>query len=81
MSVRRMRYDIKPGTKVKVSKMEPNRAKLRVKAMGEKIFPSTRWNVKMGKNARIMMTLEKRMGRPISMAVFFKLVIRHEYVP
>ena len=37
--------------------------------MGEKSFASTRWNVKMGRNAVMMMALEKRIGRPISAAV------------
>jgi hypothetical protein len=58
--------------------IDPSKAKLSVNAIGEKIFPSTRWNVKIGKNAKIMITLENKIGRPISMAVFLRLVIRHE---
>ena len=50
------------GSTVKVSSTAPMSAKLNVSATGVKIFPSTRWNVKMGTKARMMMALEKSTG-------------------
>lgn len=42
----------KAGISVSVSKIAPSSAKLSVKAIGEKILPSTRSNVKIGKRRR-----------------------------
>ena len=37
--------------------------------MGEKILASTRWKVKMGKKAMMIIAFENRIGLPISVAV------------
>ncbi len=44
--------------------------------MGEKIFPSTRWKVKMGRKARMMMALENRIGWPMDRAVLRSVCMR-----
>ena len=56
------------GTRVRDSTSEPSSAKLNVKAMGEKMRFSTRWNVKIGRKAVMMISLEKTIGRPMRSA-------------
>ena len=39
--------------------------------------PSTRWNAKIGRKAMMMIALEKSIGWPSSIAVFFSALSRH----
>src|ERR1019366_7775393 len=54
------------GTSVSERSSEPSSAKESVNAIGENIRFSTRWNVKIGRNAVITITFAKRIGRPIA---------------
>ena len=50
---------------VRDSISDPSNAKVSVYAIGEKIRFSTRWKVKIGRKAVMMIAFEKRIGRPI----------------
>ena len=57
------------GTRVRVRIRPPSSAKERVSATGVKIRPSTRWKVKIGRKATMMMAFENMIGEPSSTQV------------
>ena len=69
MSLPRTANDSSAGTSVSVRMIAAASANDSVQAIGEKIFPSTRWNVKIGRKARMMIAFENRIGLPIDTAV------------
>ena len=58
------------GTSVSEKSSEPTSAEVTVHAIGAKIRPSWRCNVKIGMCATMMMSMEKNVGRPTSAAAF-----------
>src|SRR5690606_6513488 len=57
--------ELRTGTRVRVNIRAPNKANPRVHARGENIFPSTFSEEKMGINAEMMISLEKKIAFPI----------------
>ncbi len=58
------------GTSVTARMVEPNIAKVLVNASGWNIFPSMPVRANTGTNARMMITIAKKIGRPTSLAAF-----------